>query len=323
MVVEFLWDILGPFLGQDWGRVAGNMPQIMVAGLASGFQYALIAFGFVLIYRATEAVNFAQGDIMMVAMFVALGFQAVGLPWYLMLLATVIVVAGFGALLDLGIFRHMAGQSPLATVIITIAIGFVLRLGMDVAVYSIPGSLPREETLKPPQLGETIDMGSAVIAPYSLLVIGGGLLVVMGLFYLLSRTRLGIAIQAASQNQLAAYYQGINVRHLGTLVWAIAAGVSAFAGVMFAMDPLKTFNSSVGLSLTGGIMAYAAAVIGGLGSLRGAVIAALMLGVVDNLVKSLVGVHPLISANAGLIFLLIMIIFKPKGLFPQTASKKV
>ena len=321
--MEFIWEILSPFFTQDWLRVASNLPQIVTAGLATGFQYALIAFGFVLIYRATETVNFAQGDIMMVAMFVGLGFQALGLPWYLMLLATLIVIAGFGALLDLAIFRHMAGQSPLATVIITIAIGFVLRLGTDVVVYFVPGKLPKEETLSPPPLGAPIDVGLAVINPYAFLVIGGGLIVLMGLFFLLSRTRMGIAIQAASQNQLAAYYQGINVRQLNTLVWAVAGSVSAFAGVLFAMDPLKNFNSSVGLSLTGGIMAYAAAVIGGLGSLRGAVIAALLLGVVDNFIKSLAGVHPLISANAGLIFLLLMIVFRPKGLFPQTASKKV
>ena len=85
----------------------------------------------------------------------------------------------------------------------------------------------------------------------------------------------------------------------------------------------KTFTSSVGLSLTGGIMAYAAAVIGGLGSLQGAVIAALLLGIVDNFIKTLSGVHPLISANAGLIFLLVVIIVRPSGLFSQTQAKKV
>lgn len=314
-------EALTPFLTQDWIAVFNDLPQIIVAGLATGFQYALIAFGFVLIYRATETVNFAQGDIMMLAMFVGLGLQALGAPWYFVMIGAIILVGLFGAGLDLLVFRHMAGQSPLATVIITIAIGFVLRLGVDAVTYFMQGKFPQEESLSPPDLGDQISILGVSIDPFDILLIAGALIVVIGLFFFLSRTRMGIAIQASSQNQLAAYYQGINVRSLNTLVWSLAAAISAFAGILFAMS--KTFTSSVGLSLTGGIMAYAAAVIGGLGSLQGAVLAALMLGVVDNFVKTLSGVHPLISANAGLIFLLIVIIVKPSGLFSQTQAKKV
>lgn len=319
--MEGLWEALAPFITQDWAAVVRDLPQIIVAGLATGFQYALIAFGFVLIYRATETVNFAQGDIMMVAMFVALGLQALGLPWYFVTLGAVLIIALFGASLDLMIFRRMAGQSPLATVIITIAIGFILRLGVDAVTYFMRGRIPQEESLTPPNLGGQIKLGIATVDPFDILLIVSALAVVLGLFYFLSRTSRGLAIQASSQNQLAAFYQGINVRALNTLVWGLAAGISAFAGVLFAMS--KTFTSSVGLSLTGGIMAYAAAVIGGLGSLQGAVLAALLLGVIDNFVKTLSGVHPLISANAGLIFLLLVIVLRPSGLFSQTQAKKV
>ncbi len=298
-----------------------DLPQIVVAGLATGFQYALIAFGFVLIYRATETVNFAQGDIMMLAMFVGLGLQALGASWGLVMLGAILIVGLFGAGLDVVIFRRMAGQSPLATVMITIALGFMLRLGVDAVTYFMQGRFPQEESLRPPPLGDQIGFWGVSIDPFDLVLIAGALTVLLGLFYFLSRTRTGIAIQASAQNQLAALYQGINVRALNTFVWGLAAAISAFAGVLFAMS--KTFTSSVGLSLTGGIMAYAAAVIGGLGSLQGAVLAALMLGVVDNFVKTLSGVHPLISANAGLIFLLIVILARPSGLFAQTQAKKV
>ena len=316
-----IWEALAPFFTQDWLAVARDLPQIIVAGLATGFQYALIAFGFVLIYRATETVNFAQGDIMMVAMFVGLGLQSLNLPWYAVMLGAILIVGAFGAGLDVAIFRRMAGQPPLTTVIITIAIGFILRLGVDAVTYFMRGKVPQEESLTPPNLGEQIGFLGLFVDPLDVLVILGALVVVIALFFFLSRTRTGIAIQASSQNQLAAYYQGINVRNLNTLVWGCAASISAFAGVLFAMS--KTFTSSVGLSLTGGIMAYAAAVIGGLGSLQGAVIAALLLGLVDNFIKTLSGVHPLISANAGLIFLLVVIMVRPSGLLSQTQAKKV
>ena len=319
--METIWEALAPFLTQDWLAVGRDLPQIIVAGLATGFQYALIAFGFVLIYRATETVNFAQGDIMMVAMFVGLGLQSLGLPWYMVMLGAILIIGLFGASLDVVIFRQMSGQSPLATVIITIAIGFMLRLGVDAVAYFMRGRVPQEESLTPPALGDQIVFFGISVDPFDILLIAGALAVVIALFFFLSRTRMGIAIQASSQNQLAAYYQGINVRSLNTLVWGLASAISAFAGILFAMS--KTFTSSVGLSLTGGIMAYAAAVIGGLGSLQGAVIAALLLGIVDNFIKTLSGVHPLISANAGLIFLLVVIIVRPSGLFSQTQAKKV
>ncbi len=288
--MDTIWQALIPFFTQDWLAVLHDVPQILVAGLATGFQYALIAFGFVLIYRATETVNFAQGDIMMLAMFVGLGLQALGASWGLVMLGAILIVGLFGTGLDVVIFRRMAGQSPLAAVMITIALGFMLRLGVDAVTYFMHGRFPQEESLRPPLLGEQIGFWGVSIDPFDLLLIAGALLVLLGLFYFLSRTRMGIAIQASSQNQLAALYQGINVRALNTFVWGLAAVISAFAGVLFAMS--KTFTSSVGLSLTGGIMAYAAAVIGGLGSLHGAVLAALMLGVVDNFVKTFSGAIP-------------------------------
>ena len=320
-MLDTVWQSLIPFLSQNWIAVLSDLPQIIVAGLATGLQYALIAFGFVLIYRATETVNFAQGDIMMAAMFVGLGLQSLGASWIMVVLGAIVIVGLMGAGLDVLIFRRMSGQSPLATVIITIALGFILRLGVDAVTYFMQGRLPQEESLRPPPLGEQIHFAGVAIDPFDILLIVSALCLVSGLFYFLSKTRVGTAIQASSQNQLAALYQGINVRKLNTLVWGIAAAISAFAGILFAMS--KTFTSSVGLSLSGGIMAYAAAVIGGLGSLKGAVLASLMLGIVDNFVKTLSGIHPLISANAGLIFLLVVIIIRPSGLFSQTETKKV
>ena len=256
--MEFLWDAIGPFLTQDWGRVIGDLPQIVVAGLAAGFQYALIAFGFVLIYRSTETINFAQGDIMMVSMFIAFAFHSLGLPWYINILLAVTIIGGFGAVLDLALFRHMAGQSPLATVIITIALGFILRNGVDMIFR------PDEYPLPGPVGPDTVQVLGTSISIYNLLVVASALSLVAALFFFLSKTKVGIAIQAASQNQLAAVYQGISVRRLGTLVWGLSAAASGFAGMIFAMNPITFFNSSVGLTLTGGILAYAAAIIGGL-----------------------------------------------------------
>lgn len=324
--MEVIWEAIAPFLTQDWIAVARDLPQILISGLASGFQFALIAIGFVLIYRATETVNFAQGDIMVVGMFAALALQEMSLtvfglsegarlPWWLVIPLAIAIVAALGAMLDIGIFRNMAGQSPLATVIVTIALGFIIRNGIDLFFA------PNDYNLFNPLGGSTVQVLGAVVPIFDICIVIGALIIVTGLFLFLGRTKQGLAVQAASQNQLAAYYQGISVRNLSTLVWTIAAGVSAFAGIMFAMS--KPFTSSVGLSLSGGIMAYAAAIIGGFGSLRGAVVAALILGVIQQFVQTLSGLPSLVTANAGLIFLLIMLAVRPKGLFPQVQSKKV
>jgi branched-chain amino acid transport system permease protein len=205
--------------------------QLIVSGLANGCVYGLIALGFVLIYKATEAVNFAQGDFMMLGAFVTLGLtntQFMGLPFWLSVPLAVILMGIFGYLLDLFVLRRMFGQSQIAMVILTIALGFVLRF----AAGLIWGHEPL--SLESPIAGKDMRFGGLVLGLDEITVIAVTLVLTLLLYFYFNRTRPGIAMQAASQNQLAAYYSRIPVRQLVSVIWAIAALVAMGVTVLFS-----------------------------------------------------------------------------------------
>ena len=240
--------------------------QLLISGISQGCVYGLIALGFVLIYKATEMVNFAQGDVMMLGAFVAVSFvNLLDLPFVWGVLATLMVMGLVGALLERLLLRPMIGEPHFAVLMLTIGLGFLLRA----LAGAIWGNEPR--ALETPYAGEVLRLG-AVVLGYENVVIMLGTVVLCTLLFLFFRfTRLGIAMQAASQNQLAAYYVGIPVKRIYSLVWALSALIAGFAGVLTApvslIDPLMGFV---------GIKAFAAAIVGGFGSLPGAILGGLL-----------------------------------------------
>ncbi|HEX5958098.1 MAG TPA: branched-chain amino acid ABC transporter permease, partial [Hyphomicrobiaceae bacterium] len=187
-----------------------ELVQLLVGGVAQGCVYGLIALGFVLIYKATEMVNFAQGDLMMLGTFVA--FTTIGtwgLGYWTGLAAAALIMAAFGYLLDALVLRRIIGQPQFAVVILTISLGFILR--------AAAGFIWGYETLNFPDTPFTNRMSEVggVILAWEHLSIILGTLALAGLLYLFfNYTRLGNAMQAASQNQLAAYYVGVPVKHI-------------------------------------------------------------------------------------------------------------
>ncbi len=287
--------------------------QLLVSGLANGCVYGLIALGFVLIYKATEAVNFAQGDFMMLGAFVMVTLvnpTYFDLNFWLAVPIAIAFMAALGWVFDLTVMRHLFGQSQTAVVILTIALGFVIRF--------VAGAIWGHEPINlhsPLALGD-VRFGGVVLSLSGLATI----LVTVGLTLLLwqffQRTKLGLAMQAASQNQMAAYYMGIPVKRVQGAVWALAAAVACVAGILYgsrgAIDPTVGFI---------GIKAFAAAVIGGFGSLPGALLGGLIVGVIEPfagryLPSGYSQVAPYALLIAGLIF-------RPHGLFAQVRTKKV
>ena len=285
--------------------------QLLISGLSQGCVYGLIALGFVLIYKATEMVNFAQGDIMMIGAFMAVVFiNLLDWPFALGLLAAVLVMAAVGALLERLLLRPMIGEPHFAVLMLTIGLGFALRA----AAGAIWGNEPRALDL--PYVGIVWQRGDLVIGAENV-VIMGGTLVLCALLYLFFRfTRLGIAMQAASQNQLAAFYVGIPVKRVFSLVWALSAVISAFAGVLMApvslIDPLMGFV---------GIKAFAAAIVGGFGNLPGALLGGLLIGLVEQFAGRYL--WPGFSELSAYVLLLVMLMVRPEGLFATMQQKKV
>ena len=287
--------------------------QLAIGGVAMGCIYALIALGFVLIYKATEVVNFAQGDVMMLGAFVAFTFASLWqLPFALAVLMAIAVLVMVGAIFDRFLLRPIIGQPTFSAVMVTIGIGFVAR-GISTMV---PGWGTDTHALKAPWSDGTIQLGSLVISTDDLAIIllTAALCVVLWLFF--SRTRIGIAMQASSQNQLAAYYMGIPVRRINTLIWGISAGIAAFAAVLLA--PVTFVHSNMGFV---GLKAFPAAVVGGFGSIPGAIVGGLIIG----LVEAFAGFYlpEGFKSVAAYVVVLIVLVVRPSGIFAEMRRKKV
>lgn len=287
--------------------------QLFFAGVAIGCIYALIALGFVLIYKATEVVSFAQGDVMMLGAFVAFTFASIWQwPFFAAVLLAIAVLALFGALLDRFLLRPIIGQPTFSAVMVTIGIGYVVR---GVATM-VPGWGTDTYSLKAPYSDGVVRLGGAAISTDHIAVIVLTALLCVGLYFFFKKTRIGIAMQAASQNQLAANYMGIPVRRINTLIWAIAAGVAAFAAVLLA--PTHFVHSNMGFI---GLKAFPAAVVGGFGSIPGAIVGGLIIGLVETFSGFFLPEG--FKDIAPYIVVLIVLIIRPSGLFAEMRRKKV
>lgn len=287
--------------------------QLVVSGVAIGCVYALIALGFVLIYKATETVNFAQGDLMMIGGFLGLTATTVmGLPFWLAFLATVIAMMLLGMLTERVVLRPLLGQPAFTVVMLTIGIGYLAR-GL---VTMIPQWGTETHTLAVPWKDEVIRPGGIVISLEHLAIIVATALLVAVLYGFFRYTRLGVAMQATSQNQLAAFYMGIPVRRINMLIWGISAAVSGLAGLLLA--PITFVHANMGFV---GLKAFPAAVVGGFGSIPGALVGGIVIGVVESLAGFYLPEG--FKDVAAYVVVLVMLAVKPNGLFGDNTRKKV
>ncbi|NOX51413.1 MAG: branched-chain amino acid ABC transporter permease [Gammaproteobacteria bacterium] len=285
--------------------------QLFISGISQGCVYGLIALGFVLIYKATEMVNFAQGDIMMLGAYVAITFINIwDWPFYWAFPATVLVMAAVGVVLERVLLRPMIGEPHFAVLMLTIGLGFVLRA----AAGAIWGNEPR--ALQTPYVGEVLRLGEAVIGYENLAIIIGTTVLCFLMWVFFRFTRVGIAMQAASQNQLAAFYVGIPVKRMYSLVWALSAAIAAVAGILTA--PVSLVDPLIGFV---GIKAFAAAIVGGFGSMPGAIIGGLLIGVVEQFAG--LYLPPGFADMSAYVLLLVMLVIRPQGLFATMQKKKV
>ena len=285
--------------------------QLLISGISQGCVYGLIALGFVLIYKATEMVNFAQGDIMMLGAYVAITFITIwDWPYYWAVPATIAVMALVGVVLERILLRPMIGEPHFAVLMLTIGLGFVLRA----VAGAIWGNEPR--AMPTPYSGDVIRLGELVIGYENLAIILGTAVLCLLMWLFFKFTRVGIAMQAASQNQLAAFYVGIPVKAMYSLVWALSAGIAAIAGILTA--PVSLVYPLIGFV---GIKAFAAAIVGGFGSMPGAIIGGLLVGIVEQFAG--LYLPPGFSDTSAYVLLLVMLLLRPQGLFATMQKKKV
>jgi branched-chain amino acid transport system permease protein len=290
---------------------AVRLLQLVINGAAAGCIYGLIALGFVLIYKATEMINFAQGDIMMLGGFFAFALIAhFGLNYWVGALLAIALTAAFGFALDALILRRVIGQPQFAVVMLTLGLGFIFRAVAGITWgYDSVG-------FETPFTNRTVKLDGLVLGADNLSIIVGTVLLCAVLYMFFSRTRLGVAMQASSQNQLAAYYMGIPVRTVFSLIWAISSGVAAVAAILLA--PVSMIDVNMGFL---GIKAFAAAVLGGFGSIPGALVGGVIVGISEQMSGYyLPAGFQEVTANVVLLGTLVL---RPQGLFSDALRKRV
>jgi branched-chain amino acid transport system permease protein len=286
---------------------------LVISGIAIGCIYGLIALGFVLIYKATETVSFAQGELMMLGAFGGLaGMTMLGFPFWAAVIAAIIAMGLFGVLLERIVIRPILGQPAFSIVMLTIGIAYVAR-GL---ITMIPNIGTETHTLPVPYKDQIWKLGALVLNVEQMVVIAATAVLCAGLFAMFRYSKLGMAMQASSQNQLAAYYMGIPVKTLNGLVWGLAAAVAAIAGLLLA--PITFVHANMGFI---GLKAFPAAVVGGFTSLPGAIVGGLIIGIVESLSGFYLPAG--FKDTAPYVVVLIMLMVKPNGLFGEKLRKKV
>jgi branched-chain amino acid transport system permease protein len=288
-----------------------DLLQQSVNGFATGCIYGLVALGFVLIYKASEIVNFAQGDILMLGAFI--GWTAVdvwGIGYWPGLLVAILATAAIGFFIDRQIMRPIIGQPQFAGIMLTIGLAFTIR-GGAIMIWG-----PEERSFQTPFSNKTTNFGGLVVDDGSLSIIVGTLVLCAILFVFFRRTRLGVAMQAASQNQLAAYLMAIPVKTVNSLVWGLSAGVAAAAGMLVAPTLLVDTNLWIVV-----LKGFAAAVLGGFGSIPGAVVGGMIIGVSEQLVG--VYLDPESKGITAYVILLAVLLVWPQGLFGGKEKTRV
>lgn len=276
-----------------------------------GCVYALIALGFVLIYKASEVVNFAQGDLMMIGAFLV--FTAVNqfrLPFFIGVIIALVVMAFFGKAIDRLVLRPLVGEPAFALIMATIGLGILVR--------SVGGMIWGYDTYTF-QTGITdypVRIGSVALSSVNIWIMAVTLVLIIVLYFFFNRTKSGISMEAASQNQLAAYLMGIGVKKVFSNIWAISAMVAAVAGIL--LTPIQFLNYNMGFV---GLKAFPAAVLGGFGSIPGAIAGGIIIGVSE----SLAGVYlpDGFKDIFAWIILIAVLMIRPEGIFGIQERKRV
>ena len=285
--------------------------QLAINGISTGAIYSLVALGLVLAYRATEVLNFAHGDLLMLAAFTAWALiEVAGLPFWAAVPVTIAAVALVSWLLDQRVMRIIVGQPQFAGVMLTIGLAFMIRGAVSM------GFGPESRTYATPWTGKTTRVGGLVIADLNLVIIVAALLVTLALFYFLRRSALGVAVQAASQNQLAAYLSGIRVKRLNSLVWGLSGAISATGGLL--LGPIALVDIGLWFVM---LKAMAALVVGGFGSVPGAVVGGLVIGLVEQF-SGVYGPEGFKDIAAYCVLIAVLVVY-PRGILGEAHGRRV
>ena len=288
---------------------------LVLNGVMIGLMYALIALGFVLIYKATDAINFAQGEFVMFAAFIAAGAADIaGLPFWVSALLAVagMVVLGFG--LERVVLRPLIGRPIISVIMATIGLQAVLR-GFATLAF---GAGTRAIVM--PISDSPISLGAVTVPPVQVVGAGVSLVFLAGFTWFFLKSRVGVAMRAVADSQQVAMAMGINVQRYFALAWAMAGVVSALGGIVWgAMLGVDNQLALVGLKV------FPVVILGGLDSIIGAVVGGLIVGIVENLAAGYL--DPYVGGGTKdfvpYVLMIAVLMIRPEGIFGRRRIERV
>jgi branched-chain amino acid transport system permease protein len=285
--------------------------QFILSGLTVGAVYALVALGFTIIYNASDVVNFAQGEFVMLGGMITVFAYGAGMPLPLAAVVAILVTAGVGVALNKLAIEPARGAPVVSLIIITIGASIFIRgvtqLVFDKQLHRFPAFSG----------DEPIRILGATILPQSLWVMAGAVAVFIALWLFFTRTLTGKAILATSNNRLAAQLVGINTNWVMTLSFALSAAIGALAGVLVTPITLISYDVGIALALKG----FAAAMLGGMGNPKGALVGGILLGLFEALTAGYLSSQ--YKDAAAFIVILAVLFAMPQGLFGKKSTDRV
>ena len=284
--------------------------QLTVYGLANGAVLALAALGFVLIYKATSVINFAQGELLLIGAYLFYtAFVLFRLPLAVAAVAGVAAAALLGVAIERLVLRPLVGEDPIAVIMVTIGLAAVLKA----AVTMVYGTTPREMPKILP--AGTITLAGATVPVDRLVAVVVAAVVLTGFSVFFRRSRHGIAMRAVADDQQAALVQGISVRRIFALAWALAAVSALIAGVLLA-DIAEVSQNLASF----GLVVFPVVILGGLDSVAGTIVGGVVIGLVSQYAE---GLSAGTSQVVPYVALVLILLLRPYGLFGQPRIERV
>lgn len=285
--------------------------QLTISGLATGMVYALAAVGFVIVYKSSDVINFAQGELLLVGAYLSFFFIGqLGLPWTFGVAATLAGAVALGLLIERLVFRPLIGEPVISMIMATIGLSSVLRALVNGIWGARPRSFPAFLPTGPVQVGPATVSADRLLT----LAIASVLLLACALFFRYSRD--GIAMRAIADDQQAGLSMGISVRRVLAVAWALAALTAAVGGIMLAN--VFGVSSEVG---NVGLRVFPVVILGGIDSIAGAIVGGAVIGLVESWAGGYLG-HGLQQIAAFVVLILVLMV-RPYGLFGKPVIERV
>ena len=289
------------------------LTYLLLGGLTSGALYALVALGIVLVYKATGTINFAHGEFLMISGFLAYSLYVfAGLPYLISILGAVLLAFLLGAIAERIAFRPLMHANMVSLVLATVGVSFILK-GSGRMLWGGRGDYLAFPPLLPPN---PIIIGEIILVPQQLVVLAGAMVVMVAFALFFRLTRIGKTMQATADNPKAARLVGIRVEQVHMLAFGVGAAIAGAAAALMA--PITLLYPDIGFSLF--IKGFAAAVLGGLNSMAGALLGGFLIGVIESLAGGYIATSFL--EVSAFIVIMVTLIFNPRGLLGLNAVRR-